>query len=89
MKGTINTTGTMGSGVRAMSEREIDSGFEKVAGDLAGMERVEVTVPATGRPGEEVVELGYNGRMFLIRRGEPVKLPRPLIEVLESAGLLP
>ena len=38
--------------------------------------------------GEDVVELGFNGRMFLIRRGEEVCLPEPLIEILEHAGLL-
>lgn len=37
--------------------------------------------------GDEVVEVGYNGQMFLIRRGETVAVPLPVLEILERAGL--
>ena len=45
-------------------------------------------IPKGAEPGDDVVEVGLNGRMFLIRRGEPVELPEPLVEVLEHAQLL-
>ncbi len=72
---------------RAMSMHEIDRAFEGVAGALKKAPRVRIKLPLTGS-GDEVVELGYNGRMFLIRRGETVELPTPLVEVLERAGVL-
>ena len=72
----------------AMSERQIDLEFEKVAGALTDCPKRRVMIPKGAEPGDDVVEVGLNGRMFLIRRGEPVELPEPLVEVLEHAQLL-
>ena len=82
----VNTSGEQGT-TRAMSVYEIDRTFERVAGSLKAAPRARVRIPHTGG-GDGVVELGYNGRMFLIKRGEMVELPLPLIEVLERAEII-
>lgn len=82
----VNTTGEMRQ-TRAMSTYEIDRAFLRVAGTLKKAPHARVRIPALGS-GDEVVELGYNGRMFLIKRGEAVDLPLPLIEVLERAQII-
>ena len=87
MKHNVNTTDNTGAGSRAMTDRQIDSEFARTPGALAAYPRRKVTIPLSG-PGEDAVELGYNGRMFVVRRGEQVELPEPLCEVLESAGML-
>ena len=84
----ITTTQNVTGHAKAMSEAQVDAEFARVAGALEACPRRTVTVPASKQPGEDVVELGFNGRMFLIRRGEEVCLPEPLIEILEHAGLL-
>lgn len=83
---TAQTTQT--TQARAMTEAQIDRLFAGAQQQLEAFERVPVTLPHTGRPGEDVLELGYNGRMFLLRRGEPVMLPAPLADVLRDAGAL-
>ncbi|MEA4898316.1 MAG: hypothetical protein VB067_02275 [Christensenellaceae bacterium] len=83
---TVNTTAGAAA-ARAMSVLTIDRAFEQVAGALKKAPKARVKVPQAGG-GDGVVELGYNGRMFLIKRGEPVELPVPLIEVLERAGMI-
>ncbi len=84
----ITTTKNVNRSGKAMSEAQVDAEFARVAGTLEHCPRRAVTIPASKQPGEDVVELGFNGRMFLIRRGEEVCLPEPLIEILEHAALL-
>ena len=84
VNGTMNLTG----GQQAMSERQVDLEFEKAAGTLNAFSRRQVVIPKDAQAGDEVVELGFNGRMFLVKRGEPVELPEPLIEILQHAKLL-
>lgn len=84
----MTTTQNLAGAPEAMSERQIDLEFEKVAGALTDCPKRRVMIPKGAEPGDEVVEVGLNGRMFLIRRGEPVELPEPLVEILEHAQLL-
>ena len=84
----MTTTQNLTNDLEAMSERQIDLEFEKVAGALTDCPKRRVMIPKGAEPGDDVVEVGLNGRMFLIRRGEPVELPEPLVEVLEHAQLL-
>ena len=84
----MTTTQNLAGAHEAMSERQIDQEFERTAGALTGCHRRRVTIPRSAEPGDDVVEVGLNGRMFLIRRGEPVELPEPLAEILEYAQLL-
>lgn len=84
----MTTTQNLNQAPEAMSERQIDREFERAAGALTEYPRKSVTIPRSGEPGDEVVEVGFNGRMFLIRRGEAVELPQPLVEILEHAQLL-
>ena len=84
----MTTTQNLTNAPEAMSERQIDLEFEKVAGALTDCPKRRVMIPKGAEPGDDGVEVGLNGRMFLIRRGEPVELPEPLVEVLEHAQLL-
>lgn len=84
----VTTTQNLNHAPEAMSERQIDREFERAAGALKGYPRRSVMIPKSEQPGDEVVEVGFNGRMFLIRRGEEVELPQPLVEILEHAQLL-
>ena len=84
----MTTTQNLTNAPEAMSERQIDLEFEKVAGALTDCPKRRVMIPKGAEPGDDVGEVGLNGRMFLIRRGEPVELPEPLAEILEHAQLL-
>lgn len=84
---TTNTANTDADARTGMTESEIDRAFERVATQLKGAPRRAICLPKTGT-GDEVIELGFNGAMFLIRRGETVELPEPLCDVLTHAGLL-
>ena len=48
------------------------------------------TVMLPPLPGESsrTVEVGLNGRFYLIARGETLELPLPIIEILQHGGLL-
>jgi len=39
--------------------------------------------------GSDVVEIGLNGSMTLLRRGEVVELPEELVHILKNAGMAP
>lgn len=84
----VTTTQNLNHAPEAMSERQIDREFERAAGALTQYPRKSVLIPKSEQAGDEVVELGFNGRMFLIRRGEQVELPEPLVEILEHAQML-
>jgi len=73
---------------RPPTEGEIDRQFEDIARMLEGYEQESIIIPEEDYPGGEEVELGYNGRMFLIRRGERVRLPSPLAQVLRDAKMI-
>ncbi len=83
----VSTTGGATAAHRAMSERQIDQEFARAAGALSNFKKRRVRLPLT-HTGDDVVEVGYNGTMFLIRRGESVDLPQPLVEILEHAAIL-
>ena len=83
---TVNTSESILS--RPPTEGEIDRQFEDIERLLEEYERENVMIPGGGYPGGDSVELGYNGRMFLIRRGETVRLPAPLAQVLRDAMMI-
>ena len=76
----VNTTNGAEKDVRIASNLQI----EQACGAIS---RQPVRLPLI-KNGDEVVEVGYNGKMFLIRRGEQVNLPLPLLEILEHAGIV-
>ena len=75
------------SGRARLTDRGIDEGFREAADGLGGYPSREVTLPPAG-PGEDALELGYNGNMYVVRRGEAVALPEPVALILEQAGAL-
>ena len=87
MKQAVNTTQSEPNQLKPMTEAQIDREFARTPGALKDFPRRAVTIPPSG-PGEDAVEVGLNGHMFLIKRGERVELPEPLCEVLENAGVI-
>lgn len=59
---------------------------ENARAAVAASETVKVMLPSV--PGQNEVEIGLNGRFFLVKRGVPLDLPMPLVEVLKHAGML-
>ncbi len=49
-------------------------------------DKIKVCVPRNGDD-DEHLELGLNGRMFVIRRGEEISVEPALYEILVHAGL--
>ncbi len=49
-------------------------------------EKVDVCLPET-EDGDGVVEIGVNGTMYVLRRGQAVPVPGEVAEVLINAGL--
>ncbi|MEG2859815.1 MAG: hypothetical protein RSA12_07950 [Clostridia bacterium] len=81
----VNTT--QQSANDAIRAAQIEKAYRQTAGDDRAERRVRVRIPLA-KTGDEVVEVGYNGRMFLIKRGETVELPAELVEILEHAQLI-
>lgn len=79
----VNTTQSLG-----MTEDErIDAITAKSAEKLKKEPRVKVRIPKL--PGDDqVVECCLNGYNFIIRRGETVELPEPVVLLLENAGIV-
>lgn len=69
------------------SDIAIEAAFERAGAYLAGCKRVAVRIPSGESPDDRVLEVGYNGTMFLLRRGETLEVPEPIYEVLRDAGL--
>lgn len=60
----------------------------KADASLPGMQGFPLkTVTLPKQPGSDVLEVGWNGRMFLIRRAQAVQVPQPVYEILCHAGL--
>lgn len=54
---------------------------------LKGFATKSVTIPP--QPGtNNVLELGWNGHMYLIQRGRKIQVPLPLYHILDHAGLI-
>lgn len=46
--------------------------------------RIEITIPQDARD-QQPVQVGLNGKMYLIKRGEKVIVPKAVVEILEHA----
>jgi len=84
----VNTTDTIKvNTAEAMSETEIDMLAQRVGQELAEMEKVDVRIPRV-QGEDEVVDVCLNGYVFRIKRGENVKVPKAIYEILVNAGLV-
>ncbi len=63
-------------------DRALQEGQERIGG-----KRVRVLIPAA-EGGEKVVEVGLNGRMYLLQLGQEALVPEDVAAVLRDAGLL-
>lgn len=87
MANNMNTTKGIAS--PGMSEEEIDLVSTKAGEELAKAEKVALHIPLTeGNKDDETVECCINGYNYIIKRGQTVKVPLPIVEILKSAGLI-
>lgn len=82
----VNTTETTNEN-RAMTQEQIDAIANKMGEELKKAEKIKVKLPIIDK-NDLVVEVCLNGYNVLIKRGELVELPKPIVEILEHAGLL-
>lgn len=84
----VNTTDSIKvNTAEAMSESEIDALAQKVGKELAEQEKVEVRIPKV-QGEDEVVDVCLNGYVFRVKRGETVRVPKAIAEVLKNANLI-
>lgn len=48
-------------------------------------EKVPIRIPLAARGEENFITASVNGRVFKIRKGETVEVPKPIAEVLQQA----
>lgn len=80
---TKNTRKTKG-----MTEAQMDKITEKTGNALANEDKIEIKIPKSELKGDNVIEIGVNGYNYLIQRGEKVKVPKTVAEILEQAGYI-
>ncbi len=83
---TVNTTKSASKGI---SQQQIDE-IAKVTGKYLGDEaKVLVRIPAVpGAQDDAYVECCINGYNYIIKRGESVKVPVSIAELLQNAGIV-
>lgn len=82
----VNTTETLTMN-KAMTQEEIDNLTKKTGEILSQQKKIKIKLPLIN-PKDDVVEVGINGYVYRIKRGESVEVPESVAEVLEHAGLL-
>lgn len=50
--------------------------------------RVSIRLPRVEGQSQEV-EVGLNGRLYIIRRGSFISVPEPILHILRNAGMAP
>lgn len=80
----INTTKTAG---RRVSDSDMAGMVSKAAKTLKEFPVKEVKIPLLDRK-NDVVEVCYNGYNMIVKRGVNVKLPMPIVRILEHSGVL-
>lgn len=67
------------------SDAEIDNLILDVEAYLKSCKKIPVRLPFKDS-NDNVVEVGYNGFMMLIKCGESVEVPEPIFEILKNSG---
>ena len=80
----INTTQNIG---KRVSDSDMAAMVNEAAKMLKDFPVREVKIPVFDRK-SDVVEVCYNGYNMLIKRGVNVKLPMPIVRILENSGVL-
>lgn len=80
----VNTTGNVG---KRVSDSDMAGMVSKAAKTLKGFPVREVKIPLLDRK-NDVVEVCYNGYNMIVKRGVNVKLPMPIVRILEHSGVL-
>ncbi len=87
MASNVNTTKAINS--PGMSDEEIDLVSTKAGEALDKAEKMALCIPSTeGNRDDETVECCINGYNFIIKRGQTVRVPLPIVEILRNAGLV-
>ena len=80
----VNTTKNIKN---SLTDSAIDRIASQSGSKLQQAEKVRVRIPRM--PGEdEVVECCINGYVFVIKRGQSVELPSPVVDLLATAGIV-
>ena len=80
----INTTENVS---KRVSDSDMAAMVNKAAKTLKDFPVKEVKIPLFDRK-NDVVEVCYNGYNMIIKRGVNVKLPTPIIRILQHSGVL-
>ena len=80
----VNTTGNVG---KRVSESDMAGMVSNAAKMLKDYPKKEVKIPLLDRK-NDVVEVCYNGYNMIVKRGVNVKLPMPIVRILEHSGVL-
>ena len=78
----VNTTKNIKS-----AQDSVDKSVKAVGKAIANEPWEEVLLPDFNGRGEPV-ECCLNGYNYIIKRGERVKIPRPIVALLKNAGIL-
>jgi len=80
----INTTKSI---AKRVSDSDMAAMVSKAAKTLKDFPVKEVKIPLLDRK-NDVVEVCYNGYNMIIKRGVNVKLPVPIVRILQHSGAL-
>ena len=80
----VNTTNSVG---KRVSDSDMAAMVSQAAKTLKDFPAREVKIPLLDRK-NDVVEVCYNGYNMIIKRGVNVKLPMPIVRILQHSGVL-
>ncbi len=69
------------------SQVAIDREFAESARIAVKQHHSKICLPLLDNLGDNILEVGYNGRMYLIKRGSKVMVPNALLEILTNANV--
>lgn len=82
----VNTTNNINEKT-APGDSELDRMAAASGEEIGRQPRVRVRIPAMPG-GDDCVECCINGYNYMIRRGDSVELPEPVVELLAIAGII-
>jgi len=80
----VNTTKSLN---KRVSDSDMAAMVSKAAKTLKDYPVKEVKIPLVDRK-NDVVEVCYNGYNMIVKRGVNVKLPMPIVRILEHSGVV-
>lgn len=72
---------------KPISQAKIDAEFAKTAKVAKNQDHTQICLPILDNINDNILEVGYNGRMYLIKRGSKVLLPNAILDILDFANI--